>query len=344
VEINLDNPKLLRSYASSLSYANGSERQGNYIMKKEIDLYLVSGFLGSGKTTFLQKLLMNLGNRKVGVIINEFGSIGIDGTLIEKDGIQLVEINNGSIYCSCIKGNFLKTLIEFSTKEIDVLIIENSGMADPSNIHQIIEEVSEHTVRSFHYKGAVCIVDGTNFQKYVKVLAPVQNQIASSNFIIINKIDLINQSDIEEIKKIIHSINPEAYLYETMYAEIPESILDEKLCDNGYIGETSNKCSNRPASYWLEAEGNYSEEQMREFMKLVPSLILRMKGFLKTESGWLKVNFIDSQVEIAQTSFTKRDIIKKTRLVVIGHDTKEFRQELEAAWKQIFHDVPDILE
>ncbi len=313
-------------------------------MKKNIELFLISGFLGSGKTTFLQKLLYNLEGIKIGVIVNEFGSTGIDGTLIDKEGIQLVEINNGSIYCSCIKGNFIKTLIEFTTKDIDILLIENSGMADPSNIHQIMEEVSFKATRKLDYKGAVCILDAVSFLKHIRVLAPVQNQVASSNFIVVNKIDLVNQTVIEEIHGVIREINPRAYVYETIYSEIPAALLKDKLSDNGFVGETSNKCYNRPACYSIEGEGDYTEQGMREFIQKMNKYILRLKGFLKGNNLWWKVDVVDGQVEIVEAVFGKRDRLEKTKLVIIGHDTNEFRQEIEEAWKEIFRDTPVIFE
>lgn len=313
-------------------------------MKKEIELYLISGFLGSGKTTFLQRMLNNLEGIKVGVIVNEFGGTGIDGTLIDKDGIDLVEINNGSIFCSCIKGNFVKTLIEFTAKEIDVLLIENSGMADPSNIHQIIEEVSLKAVRQLEYKGAVCILDAVSFLKQVRVLAPVQNQVASSNFLLINKIDLVNQTVIEEIHRVVQEVNPKAFVYETMYSEIPAELLKERLSDNGFIGETSNKCYNRPACYSIEGEGAYTEQGMREFLQKTERYILRMKGFLKGNNLWWKVDVVDGQITIAEVVLGKRDRLEKTKLVVIGHDTESFLDKLEAAWKDVFNDTPVIFE
>lgn len=311
---------------------------------KKIDLYLISGFLGSGKTTFLQKMLKYIEGVKVGVIVNEFGSIGIDGTVLDKEGIQLVEINNGSIFCSCIKGNFVNTLIEFTNKDIDVLLIENSGMADPSNIHQIIDEVSVRSKRQYEYKGAVCILDGTSFLKHVKVLTPVQNQVASSNFVIVNKIDLINQSTIEDIKIEIKRINPYAYIYETMYSDVPYELLQGELNDNGYIGETSNKCYNRPATYAIEGEGEYTREAMMEFIQRVGMYILRMKGFLKGKDVWWKVDVVGEQIVVEETKLGKRDIIQTTKLAVIGQDSQKFNIELENAWKDVFQDLPFIYE
>lgn len=313
-------------------------------MEKGIDLFLISGFLGSGKTTFLQRMLENFEGKKVGVIINEFGNIGIDGTLIEKDGIRLTEINNGSIFCSCIKGNFVKTLIDFTEEPIDVLFIENSGMADPSNIHQILGELDGYVDRNYVYKGAICIVDCVTFLKHVKVLAPVQNQIATSNFIILNKIDLVNQKAIDEIKDAIKEINSQANIYPAMYSQVPFSVLEEKLLDNGYIGETSNTCYNRLATYSIESQGTFNKEDLETFIRKIGSYILRMKGLAKSNTGWLKLDVVSDLAEITEATLGKRDIIENTKIVIIGKTEEAFKEEIKNAWEQQFHETPCIYE
>ena len=106
-------------------------------MKEKINLYLLSGFLGSGKTTFLTNILKHLSEEKVGVIMNEFGKIGIDGTIISKQGMKLVEINRGSIFCSCLKLSFVSAMIEMADYPLKYLFVESSGLADPSNIGEV---------------------------------------------------------------------------------------------------------------------------------------------------------------------------------------------------------------
>lgn len=305
-------------------------------MKETIDLYLVSGFLGSGKTTFLQRLLDEFQEKKVGVIVNEFGGVGVDGTLLERNGIQLVEINNGSIFCSCLKGGFVKTLIEFSKEEIDVLVIENSGMADPSNMHFLLTELGNKVGRPYNYRGAICILNAVSFLKYVQVLAPVQNQVASSNFVVINKIDQVNQRTIEEIKEKVKQINPEAFLYETMYADIPLTIIEEKLIDNGYVGETSNEPCNRMACYSLECEKELEEMLLQDFIEIIKPKLLRMKGFVKVREKWIQVDVVGDSVTLQDFVPKKKDVITHTKLVVIGDSPTEFKTELLEKWKQVF--------
>ena len=94
-------------------------------MERKIDLYLLTGFLGAGKTTFLRNILEDLSHEKVGVIMNEFGKIGIDGDIIRKDGLQLTEINRGSIFCSCLKLNFAQAMIDMADRDIKYLFVDN---------------------------------------------------------------------------------------------------------------------------------------------------------------------------------------------------------------------------
>ncbi len=92
-------------------------------MKKPIKLYTVTGFLGAGKTSFLKHVLERSGDAKVGVIQNEFGKIGIDGDIIRKDGMEMIEINRGSIFCSCLQLSFIEALQEMADKNVDYLLL-----------------------------------------------------------------------------------------------------------------------------------------------------------------------------------------------------------------------------
>lgn len=308
-------------------------------MKKPIEIYVVSGFLGSGKTTFLTKFIETFTGRKVGILVNELGTVSIDGILIEKNGIQMTEITNGSIYCYCKQGDFIQVLKSFSTTDIDVLIIENSGMADPSNIHGLLKQGEEVGGRTYDYKGAICILDAMTFLNHVEVLPSIGNQVRCSNFIVLNKIDMVNQPQLERCRAKVLEINSEVHVIETMYSEVQLADLEEKLIDNGYDGETTNKCYNKFMSYSMECDGFATREQIETFAESVKSKLYRMKGFVITEAGWLQLDSIEDYVVMKETELLKKQRMTKTKLVVIGKDETEFKEWLLEMWQQSV-DVP----
>ena len=104
------------------------------------NLYVLTGFLGAGKTTLLQHLLQHT-QRRVGVIQNEFGKLSIDGELLDRGGITMKEISRGSIFCSCLKLSFVHALAEMGQMDLEDVFVESCGLADPSNIEEILEAV-----------------------------------------------------------------------------------------------------------------------------------------------------------------------------------------------------------
>ena len=112
-------------------------------MTQKTKLYLLTGFLGAGKTTFLSSVLNDLSDKKVAVIMNEFGKVGIDGTIIQREGMELVELNRGSIFCSCLQLSFVSALVEMADRKMEYVFVESSGLADPSTIGEFLEAVEE---------------------------------------------------------------------------------------------------------------------------------------------------------------------------------------------------------
>lgn len=196
-------------------------------MKGKINLYLLTGFLGSGKTTFLTNVLKDLSNEKVGVIMNEFGKIGIDGTIIEKDGMELVEINRGSIFCSCLKLSFVSAMMEMVDRSIEYLFVESSGLADPSNIGEILDAIESVKGDVYDYKGAICIVDGMHFLEQIKDLETVNRQLKHCHLAVISKIDLIDNKTLEEIKTKIREINGKVTIQEARFGKFDYDFISD---------------------------------------------------------------------------------------------------------------------
>ena len=123
---------------------------------EQTKLFVLTGFLGAGKTTFLKRILHDLEGTKVGVIQNDLGKVNIDGELIEKDGLELREISQGSIYCSCRKLDFVKALAELAQRGLDYVLVESSGIGDPSNVEELLQAVEVLQPGAYRFAGLIC--------------------------------------------------------------------------------------------------------------------------------------------------------------------------------------------
>lgn len=301
-------------------------------MTEPILLYIVGGFLGAGKTTFLRRMLDSLEGKRVGLIINEFGSIGLDGVTLRRGEIKLLEINGGSIFCACLKKGFTRALTAFSNLPIDILLIENSGMADPGGMSTILSQITPYLDRQYDYRGMVCLIDVTTFMDYVDILVPVYNQAARADLLIINKADLANESELAEIREQLRKMNPDALIYETTYGQVPFELITE-LIYGGKDGASTNTIRNRPATYILQIDEQVDVEKLKDFCNRLAPNILRMKGFVRTAEGNLRLEVVCGQTEIFPSELREGSYFAG-KLVLIGKSPKLFGKEIARAWKE----------
>ncbi|MDP3434670.1 MAG: GTP-binding protein [Bacteroidota bacterium] len=250
-----------------------------------IPMQLVTGFLGSGKTTFLKNYLEEFsGNRKIGMIQNEFSEVNVDSHELRQGNadFQILEVNNGSVFCVCLLGSFIGSLAAFIDQyQPDELILEASGMSDPLSIGQILQ--SPLLKNKVYLDHVWCLVDALNFEKISSLQTQVNHQIRIADTIIINKTDLaINKND-----AVIHRIkylNPFATVITTTFARIDftgrKSVM--KVFPSGEKAENS-----RPdlQSVVIKSNRTISPEKLDEFLKLVHSGCIRSKGYINLTSG-----------------------------------------------------------
>lgn len=306
-------------------------------MKEKIKLYILSGFLGAGKTTFLKKMLDFFAGKKLGVLVNEFGAINVDGKTINKNGIEYMEINDGSIFCSCLKADFVKALIALQKEDINILIIENSGLADPSTMNRLLSEMEKQMERGYAYQGSICLVDCTSFLEYLDVLCAIENQILSSNTIIINKTDLVAHETVDKVKETILSINSKAVTIPAVQAEVSMAFLNKSLSNNGYDGETSNQPCTRPETYALTCGGIYSKEAIVHFVEKLGKETLRIKGFIHTTDGWVHIDAVGEQCNLNRI---QEESGLKQGLVIIGKGNVPFKEKVKKLWVANMQDEP----
>lgn len=273
-----------------------------------IRLYLLTGFLGAGKTTLLKRIIDQLHTQKIGILMNEFGSISVDGVLLQEHGIDIVEINNGSVFCSCLKGAFIDALVAYSELPIEYLFVETSGMADPSNIEPILTNViGKVKGKAYNYCGSICLVDGANFLEQVDVLAALERQVAASSLIVINKLDLVADDTATAVVAKVRQLNPEAELVPARFAAVELDFLSRplKTVQTPATVESCNTPFNRPTAHIITATGIYDQDSFQAFVEALVPIALRMKGFFSLDNGWHQVDAVGPHIDIRPTSIPR---------------------------------------
>ncbi|MGB5666883.1 MAG: GTP-binding protein [Maribacter sp.] len=244
------------------------------------DLVLISGFLGSGKTTLLKNLLSLNKGKRIAVIQNEFAPTGVDGKELKltNNDFKLVEINNGSVFCVCLLGNFienLNTLIQEYQPEL--IYLEASGISDPISICELLnhDRISEKV----RYSGAWCVVDTLNFNKTAALVQRAKHQIRVADKIILNKIDLVDETQINRVIKKVKEINPFAELELKSYCAIQNTTL--KLVDAIPVSGFEDKRPDSIKAAVYRTTSIISLENLESFLTSLASISIRAKGFLR---------------------------------------------------------------
>lgn len=280
-----------------------------------IKIVLLTGFLGAGKTTLMKNILDTYEGKKLGVIVNEFGKVNIDAMLIKRNGIEMAELSNGSIFCACIKDKFVDSLIAMSSMDIEYLFIEASGLADPANMGQILQGISVKTKGNYHYKGSICIADGESFLDLYDLLPAIHNQLEFSSAVIINKADLIEEATLLQVLEKINEVNPQVAVFVTSYCRVNIiSIVEDLEIIPKEWKETSNTIETKPKAFVLYAETAIPYEKLEKFITEIVGGTYRIKGLVNTDMGAIEISTVGNHILLNKWT----EPIKDNQIVVIS--------------------------
>lgn len=311
----------------------------------KIPVTLLTGFLGAGKTTLLNRILKEEHGEKIAVIVNEFGQVGIDGELIVARDESMIELNNGCLCCT-VRVDLIDTLtrlaksklgIEGETKkDFDRVVIETTGLADPLPLIQtfLLDEV---VATCYELDAIVTVVDGKHIEKQLGYLPLAAEQIALADILVLNKCDLLSETEKKGVKERIRKLNHEAKILEAVQSDVslselfgknsfqhlPEDFLHEDEHDHGDHLDGINSIvvrSEKPIS--IDALYQWLGEVIE---KCGPDL-LRYKGIVYSNE-WEGKRGVLQGVHTLYTVTPDRDWRpgepRETKLVFIGRNLDE---------------------
>ena len=306
----------------------------------DLRINLLFGFLGSGKTTLLRRILGERGGeRKMAVIVNEFGEVGVDGDVIAGNNVDLVELTSGCLCCT-LRGSLMSAVEELREKAaVEQIVVEATGVASPGDM---LEDLNDSKIaRELDVGPLVTVVDAPKFTRLRQMLGEFyEEQVENADVLVLNKIDLATQGELDEARAAVREINSDAVL---LFAEQgdtdlgllldgPESELLAQMKaeaagrhrhehrDHGHehhdehSGAHVHGHAHAPAeSFVMDASGEFSRTALTDAFASMPANVWRSKGFLTVGGEPSLLQFTMGQIEIESAPARERPY-----LVVIG--------------------------
>src|SRR2546421_8793597 len=267
-----------------------------------VPVTILTGFLGSGKTTLLNRILKEDHGKRIAVIENEFGEVGVDNEIIESSNEQIVEMNNGCICCT-VRGDLIRILGTLKEKrdggklKFDRVVIETTGMADPGPVAETFftdEEIGNY----YLLDSIITLVDAKHAPKQLDEFHEAQEQVGFADRILMSKTDLVSEDEVKTLSQRIRKMNPRAPIKAVHFGNAP---LDEVLdirgfnlnaildLDPSFLTDTAHEHHDEVESFVFRSAKPFNGEKLEQFLSGMIQVygpdLLRYKGIL-----WMKGN------------------------------------------------------
>lgn len=293
---------------------------------------LVTGFLGSGKTTFLNWLLKKMPDKPISLILNEFGDIHLETQFISKNKhTEVAELANG---CMCCVGKSdIPRVIEFILKnapQTEQIVIEASGLSDPEPIVDALR--SDRLSSLVQLDTVLCIIDAENFEETRKEHSIVLSQVGDADIVLLSKIDQVDPSVVNRIETYIHKIGTKKSVLQwdsTLEASffLEQTHVHEMSKNTEHVHEHAHE---QYTEYWYTSSVAIDPSQFRIKMKALPPEVIRAKGFINAQGKKAMVQYVGGRLELSFSDWQGQQ--PTTTLLFLGKeiDTSKIKALLDA--------------
>jgi G3E family GTPase len=249
----------------------------------DILVYIITGFLGSGKTSLIKHVLRHgLQQRRVAVVVNDLGEVNLDGHILAGINVdRMVELSNGCICCT-IGPQFAAAMQEIAaTVHPEIILIETTGVAAPRPLMDEVRRVG------LCVDGLLTVVDGEHIRRLWKDAIVAQQQVQAADFVVLNKCDLLSASARQQVERFLRRHNPRALLVPSTFGQISAALLAVTGAERGYLQDDD---PGAPADVHLHTDAievfTYTtlrplqRQGFERFLQQLPSEIYRVKGIL----------------------------------------------------------------
>lgn len=287
------------------------------MLKWRVPVSILTGYLGAGKTTLLKKIIRDT-DRKIAVLMNEFGEIGIDTKVVKGTNVDIMELAGGCVCCS-LTGELTAAIDEILKKtKPDMIVIETTGVAEPD---AMITNIGG--IKGVKLDSVITIVDADALARFPNIGHVGRVQIENADVILLNKVDLVKTGEIDHLQHKLEDLNTRAKIIKATYGNV-----DTRILFGLEVERAVEEHAHEPLmidSFVYRSQRIHDKSKFAGFASKIPGEVYRSKGYIRFADGVYFFSFVNGRYELVRW-----DKEEPTEVVFIGTKIRRLESEITA--------------